>query len=258
MNSAAPLDAGQVDFFRENGYLVIPQLFSQEYVAALRARIEELCADWESEAARQAGVMQEPGLRGAESAGATTIRKFSALNRVEPLFEAHAHQGALLDVVEQLLGTPLSLYEDQALLKPPFHGSEKPEHQDNAYFRVEPADHVITCWTALDDADLENGCMHYYPGSHRLGLVDHRAIKGTPHLVPQGFDRAQSVPVPIDAGGCILHHSLTVHWSPANNSPRWRRAFVVHYVRSDAQMNARHPHSPPLPQVRSGRAPHRD
>ena len=81
--------------------------------------------------------------------------------------------------------------------------------------------------------------------------MDHRAIKGTPHLVPEEADRTQSTPVPIGEGGCILHHSLTMHWSPPNHSSRWRRAFVVHFVRSDAEMAMRHPNSPPLPTVRA-------
>lgn len=246
------LTPAQTDFFWTHGYLPMPDLFPQEHVAALRARIEELCADWQSEASKQAGVQQEPELLRAEGAelSARTVRKFAELAKVDPLFESHARCPQLLEVVEALLGRPLSLYADQALLKPPFHGSEKPEHQDNAYFRVDPPDHVITCWTALDDADLENGCMYYYAGSHRLGGVPHRAIKGTPHLVPEGFDRSQSTAVPILAGGCILHHSQTVHWSPGNASDRWRRAFVCHYARLDAHMGARHPNSPPLLQVR--------
>lgn len=245
------LTADQIDFFRENGYLALPELFSHSHTAALRTRLEELASDWQSEAARRVGVQQEPDvLQGSADPTSATLRKFSDLAPVEPLFMEHARHPDLLGVVEQLLGSPLSLYADQALLKPPHHGSEKPEHQDNAYFRVTPDDHVITCWTALDDADLENGCMHYYSGSHLGGRVDHRAIKGTPHLVPEELDRTQSTAVPIAEGGCILHHSLTMHWSPPNHSPRWRRAFVVHYVRSDAEMGARHPNSPPLVQVR--------
>jgi phytanoyl-CoA hydroxylase len=245
------LTTEQIEFFRENGYLALPGLFPKSHTAALRARLEELGADWQSEASRRLGAQQEPGVaQGTAEATAATLRKFSDLAPAEPLFMEHARHPELLDAVGQLLGTPLSLYADQALLKPPHHGSEKPEHQDNAYFRVTPDDHVITCWTALDDADLENGCMHYYAGSHKRGRIDHRAIKGTPHLVPEEHDRADSTAVPIAEGGCIFHHSLTLHWSPPNHSPRWRRAFVVHLVRSDADMGARHPNSPPLIQVR--------
>ncbi|MBM3459392.1 MAG: phytanoyl-CoA dioxygenase family protein [Armatimonadetes bacterium] len=242
------LSTAQVNLFRDQGFLALPGFFSEEYVRRLLDRIEALCRQWQGDEARQLHMQQEPEVSaGAAEPSAVTIRKFAELARHDPLFLEHARHPNLLAVVSQLLGRPLSLYADQSLLKPPRHGSEKPEHQDNAYFRVEPADHVITCWMALDDADLENGCMHYYPGSHRQGLIAHRAIQGTPHLVPDGLRREDSVAAPVPAGGLILHHSETVHWSPANPSPRWRRAHVVHIVRSDAVLSARHPNSPALP-----------
>jgi ectoine hydroxylase-related dioxygenase (phytanoyl-CoA dioxygenase family) len=242
------LEPDQIDFYWTNGYLPLPNLFPADHVQTLLARLEALCADWQGEEAQRMGIMQEP--EAAEKTPAT-VRKFAGMAEVDPLFLSHVCHPNLLDVVAQLLGTPLSLYADQALLKPPYHGSEKPEHQDNAYFKVAPADHLVTCWTALDDSDLANGCMHYYAGSHKGGVVAHRAIPNTPHLVPEGFDRTQSSAVPIRAGGCILHHSETVHWSPPNHSPRWRRAVVCHLVRSDATMGQRRPDSPPLVTVRA-------
>src|SRR5438128_2469275 len=132
------LSPAQLDFFHDNGYLPLPDLFSPEHMAALRERIEALCGDWQSDLAKRAGVQQEPGVlhSGAGAPSPETVRKFADLARAEDLFAAHARHDELLDIVEQLLGLPLSLYADQALLKPPFHGSEKPEHQDNAYFRV--------------------------------------------------------------------------------------------------------------------------
>lgn len=247
-----PLTPAQLDQYWSHGFVVVPRLFSAEHLAALRVRLEELCREWQGAAARAVQVMQEPGLASAGAADTpSTIRKFSDLAREEPLFYRHARSPALLDVVEQLLGLPLVLYADQAMLKPPRHGSEKPEHQDNAHFLMSPAEHVITCWAALDDADLENGCLHYYPGSHLLGLARHRAVEGTPHLVLDPLDRAGSVPVPVHAGDCVLHHSLTVHWSPANASGRWRRAYICHYARADAHMGAREPNSPPLLEMRA-------
>src|SRR5205823_5661150 len=104
-------------------------------VDALRQRIEELCALWESESAKQVGAQQEAEIAGAEatprSAGA--VRKFSSLYAHEPLFADHARSPELVDMAEELIGRPLRLYADQALLKPPFVGSSKLPHQDNAY-----------------------------------------------------------------------------------------------------------------------------
>lgn len=237
------LTSEQKKFFADNGFLAVENVADAELVKAMLKRIEELCEAWDSEEAKRVGVQQEAEIAGAMATVKTmqTVRKFSGLVGYEPIFKAHAENPELLDLVEDLIGTPISLYADQALLKPPLVGSEKLPHQDNAYFKVEPADAVITCWCALDEATVENGCMHYLRGSHKLGLVDHKHIPGTPHLVPNGFEPEKAVAVPIKSGGVIFHHSLTLHFSPTNYTPRWRRAFVCHFVRSDATMPNKDP-----------------
>jgi phytanoyl-CoA hydroxylase len=239
------LTAEQEQFFTENGFLAVADVVPAERVAAMRERIEELCERWDSEEARRVGMQQEVEVAGAVATvqAPQAVRKFSSLVDHEPVFRAHAMDAGLLDMVAQLIGTPISLYADQALLKPPFVGSEKLLHQDNAYFRVVPDEAVITCWCALDDATVDNGCMYYAPGTHRLGIVSHEAIPGTPHLVPEGYDTAQAVAVPIGAGGVIFHHACTMHYSPPNNTPLWRRAFVCHFVRSDAEIPRKQPES---------------
>ena len=241
---------GQKHFFTENGYLAVQDLVSSHLIDKMKKRIEELCDAWDSEEARRVGVQQEDEIEGALATVRTemTVRKFSNLIRYEPVFEEHAQNPDFLDVVEDLIGTPISLFADQALLKPPLVGAEKMPHQDNAYFNVEPADAVVTCWCALDDATVANGCMHYIPGSHDSGLVGHSKIPGTPHLVPEGFDKEKAVPVPLEAGGVIFHHALTQHFSPDNKTAQWRRAFVVHLVRSDAKSPLKDPKE--LPRLR--------
>lgn len=229
--------------YEEKGFLVVEDAVPAERVADMRGRLEELCACWDAEEGRRAHAQQEAEIAGAatEARSGQAVRKFSELVPIEPAFRAHAEDPALLDMVEDLIGAPISLYADQALLKPPLVGSAKLPHQDNAYFRVDPASAVITCWCALDDATIENGCMHYLAGSHRAGLVEHEEIPGTPHLVPRAYDPADATPAPVRAGGVIFHHSLTLHHSPPNDTPHWRRAFVCHFVRSDARIPSRAP-----------------
>jgi ectoine hydroxylase-related dioxygenase (phytanoyl-CoA dioxygenase family) len=242
------LSEEQKHSFWENGFLAVENVIPAAQAAAMRARIEELCAQWESGEAKRIHAQQEAEIAGAEGKprGAQAVRKFSTLFPHEPVFQAHARNPDLLDMVEQLIGRPIRLYADQALLKPPFVGSSKLPHQDNAYFRIVPDEAVITCWGALDDATVENGCMHYLPGTHRLGIVDHEAIPGTPHLVPKECDLAPAVGVPIPAGGVIFHHSCTLHFSPENRTPQWRRAFVCHFVRANAEIPGKKVEEMPL------------
>jgi ectoine hydroxylase-related dioxygenase (phytanoyl-CoA dioxygenase family) len=128
------------------------------------------------------------------------------------------------------------------MLKPAFHGSAKPLHQDNSYFRVTPMDGGVTCWLAVDDATIENGCMNYVAGSHKLGLIPHKDIPNTPHRVPaDGIPIGPETPVPVPAGSAIFHHLLTLHSSKANNSPHARRAWALHYVNAAANLGDRDP-----------------
>lgn len=222
--------------FMERGYLAIEGVFSTARVRELRDRTEWLREHWDSDEARRIRVMQEADIAGGTTAvkTAATVRKFAGLAPHEPLFRAWATDAGLLDLVEDLIGRPgaaMYLYDDQVFMKPPRVGSTKELHQDNGYFHVDPSDAVLTVWCALDDATVENGCMHYVPGSHRLGLLEHEPIPGTPHSVPRGIKPEQAVPVPVNAGGVICHHSLALHYSPPNHSDRWRRAFACHYAR---------------------------
>jgi ectoine hydroxylase-related dioxygenase (phytanoyl-CoA dioxygenase family) len=61
-------------------------------------------------------------------------------------------------------------------MKPPTCGTAKPLHQDNYFFECTPHDSVLTAWIALDDATLENGCLHYIDGTHRGPLIPHTTV----------------------------------------------------------------------------------
>ena len=45
-------------------------------------------------------------------------------------------------------------------------------HQDVTYWGLEPP-RAVTAWLAIDDVDVDNGCMRVIPGSHRHGILTH-------------------------------------------------------------------------------------
>ena len=124
--------------------------------------------------------------------------------------------------------------------KPALVGSAVPYHQDNAYFNLAPPD-ALTCWIALDDSTLENGCVYYARGSHRRGLRPHKpsGVTGNSMTVATAPDEGefQEVPGILPRGGAILHHCLLLHRSERNLSPRSRRGLLLVFRGSHASVD---------------------
>lgn len=224
-----PLSPEQHAFYANNGYLVVENVLTPSQLQDLRQRIHELAT-----APAMAGAARDVEKGAAADA---PLRKLAALVPLDDFFKRYASLPSITGPACELTGSNdgLLLYNDQVFLKPAFCGSEKPLHQDNSYFRVQPMDQGVTCWLAIDDATIHNGCMRYIAGSHKLGLLPHKFIKDTPHQMPEDpsyIGREQ--PVPIPAGACIFHHLLTLHSSAGNTSDKPRRAWALHYVNAKA------------------------
>ena len=81
-------------------------------------------------------------------------------------FLNYARNPALLDLVAQLIGPDLALWNSSLFAKPARVGTRTPWHQDGEYWPIRP---LATCtvWIALDASTRENGCLRFLPGSHR-------------------------------------------------------------------------------------------
>lgn len=221
------LTAAQITHYRENGYLIVENLLTLEEVEALRERTVAI-AEGRIQYPRE-HIELEPG---ADTPSLKTVRKLNDCTH-DPVFRAHASRQATLDLVEALLGPDLKVYGSQLFMKPP-GGVEKPYHQDSPYFPIEPMD-LATCWVALDDVTVENGCMWVIPRSHTAGAYAHSEpwdLGGRIDMqIPESkFDRNTEVPLTIPAGGCSFHHSLLLHSSRPNKMPHSRRGLATHYM----------------------------
>ena len=143
----AILTREQKQQFDDDGFLAVEGLVGEEFLGPMRDRMEYPCEHWDSEEAERGGVGQEmdQGNAALFERTATTVRKFGGLVAHEAAFDRYMREAATADGAVKLIGKPLGLYADQALMKPPEVGSEKPFHQDNAYFDVTPDDAVVTC-----------------------------------------------------------------------------------------------------------------
>ncbi|MBW3625254.1 MAG: phytanoyl-CoA dioxygenase family protein, partial [Armatimonadetes bacterium] len=164
-----------VAFYREHGYLAVANVLSPAEVEAAQSALSDLLY---GRVAGYQGLQPEPEYKDRWEAMSPdermdSVRKVWRFVEHEPRLEALARHPALQSLLEKLLGEPSRLIQDMALLKPPRIGTEKPWHQDMAYFEWSPPEKVLGVWIALDPATPKNGCMHVLPGTHREGPVPH-------------------------------------------------------------------------------------
>jgi len=223
----------------DEGYLVVANAFAEQELRPVRERTDQLIADPGSAPAgvsltREGDTVAD---RTDAAAGNTTLRAVAFMARFDTVFRGFAQTPALLELVRGLIGPRIKLFRDQMLLKPP-GGQEKPVHQDQSYFRVQPSDALMTAWIPLDAATEANGCMRYVPGSHRYGILDVDHDPSRPvHHIPRtnGLQLRPEVLCPVPAGSVIFHHGCTLHRSGINSTETWRRAVVFHFATAESR-----------------------
>ena len=221
------LSNSQIEFFWNDGYLVVEELLGEEGATTLRRR-----ADWvvsgQAKHISKTQLLVEPEIEdGQKTADTYAVGSMKHLAFGDEVFEAHARNPKILDIIESLLGSDLKLYQDAMFMKPPKVGSRQRHHQDR--YRISPPD-MVTCWAALDDATVENGCLWMLPGTHKFGILEPERWAEYEKMSLQG-NLPEERPVELKTGSCAFHHGLILHdSSQPNMTKQRRRGYATHYV----------------------------
>ena len=225
----------ELAYFRSHGYLRVLEAFNEDRIAnAIEGILAVLGKPGEVDVQYEAG--DEIGLHElSPHERQDRVRRLMGFVSAEERLGALAGDELLVGVLYRLIGSDsLTMFQDMALLKPPGRGREKPWHQDLAFFQLETATQVVGVWIALDDATVENGCMHLIPGSHREGPRPHVRRRDF-QICDIDVPRPEITAAPLPRGGALLFHGLLLHGTPANRTPdARRRAVQLHYAPSDA------------------------
>jgi 2-oxoglutarate-dependent dioxygenase len=214
--------------FERDGVVALGQVLEDVAVDKLRDRLDRLCFDQDGRGLPDVRDLADH----IDGRSDQSVMQRVNLYQVDDEFDRLVHRRDFLDIVTAILGPNIQLLRDQCFYKPSRCGGEVYMHQDNRYWHLDPP-HAVVLFIALDDCTVETGCVHYIPGSHRWGRVNHvRAADGRSILLEAVADKARSVPLELCAGAASLHHCQVLHWSPPNRSPRPRRAHTIEYVAS--------------------------
>lgn len=143
----------------------------------------------------------------------------------------------------QLLGHSFRIFHDQLFCKPAKHGGVVAWHQDFSYWTFTKPMHHLTCWIGLDDANVENGCLYFVPGSHKWGLLPITGLTGNMDAVREVLSKDQledfekRLPNELPKGYASFHHPLMMHGSYENRSEHPRRAVVINSMSSNTLGN---------------------
>jgi len=113
--------------------------------------------------------------------------------------------------------------------KPAGEGTRLVWHQDRwSYLDRDP---LITIWTALDPATIDNGCVYVLPQAHHT-LINPDHVSGffNDEQEKAVDNNEKAVPLEMDAGEAVLLHNHLPHSSGVNRTDGPRRAFSVCYM----------------------------
>lgn len=218
--------------FAQHGYAVARGLFSE-------AEVEEI----KSTFARIAENGPVPGHFepvSKEESGGDPLKEFPRVmhpHRFDALSRKNLVHPGVMTCLQELMQDEVLAAQSMFYYKPP--GSRgQAMHQDNFYLLVEPQT-CVAAWTAIDDADPENGGMYLVADTaeEEIACPDkaNAAESFTTHFVPTPKGK-KAVPCVMKAGDTLFFNGSSIHGSGPNRSKdRFRRSFICHYVPKSTQ-----------------------
>jgi len=157
-----------------------------------------------------------------------------AMHDLDPVFDQFSRTPELAEVARRIGFAEPVVLQSMYIFKPPNIGGEVVCHQDSTYIYTEP-ESCVGFWFALEDATIENGCMQFIPGGHKLPLKkrNYRVAEGklvTETLDDTPWPEEQKVAAEAKAGTLVIFDGRAPHLSAANRSAKSRHAYTLHVI----------------------------
>ena len=157
-----------------------------------------------------------------------------AMHDLDPEFEAFSRTPDIAAVVSSLGYEEPGIVQSMYIFKPPRIGGEVTCHQDSTFIYTEP-ESCTGFWFALEDATVENGCMHFIPGAHKMPLKQRNYRRDDGKFVIETIDdtpwpEERKLPAEAKAGTMVIFDGRMPHLSGPNHSTMSRHAYTLHVI----------------------------
>lgn len=231
-----------VEFFKENGYLVIENALTPIEIDELRHETTTLCRG-------DRGAIRGVTRAASTESDADVLKRYLCIHfphKLSAIMENYIAHLLIVDVLTKVIGADVKCMQSMLFIK----AAGKPGqawHQDEDF--IPTRDRSLTgAWMALDDATVENGCLWVIPGSHKHGILWQLEETDDPRFdctrESRGFPYQddEAIPVEVKAGAIVFFNGYLLHRSLPNRAQSgYRRVLVNHYMNANSLLPWRLP-----------------
>jgi ectoine hydroxylase-related dioxygenase (phytanoyl-CoA dioxygenase family) len=225
-----PLSQAQIDFYRENQFIKLKQVFPPEILRHFSRII--------SEKVQELNTMHLPIAQRS-----TYDKAFLQVMNIWTKSEAvrqFVFSKRLARIATELMGVGgVRMYHDQALFKEP-GGGFTPWHADQYYWPL-ANDNTVTAWIPLQDTPLEMGPLEFSAKSYRLhGGRELKISDESEQIIAKKLRISdfEHVVEPFELGEASFHSGWVFHRAGSNNTSKMRQAMTVIYMDKDMRLKA--------------------
>jgi len=207
--------------FQQDGFLLLPQLFSPAEIEILRAAMER--------------VFRQDDPANIREKHSQVVRTAMALHQRDEVFARLARHPRFVEPAQQIAGPDLYIQQAKINVKEAFTGEIWQWHQDFSTHHHDdgvPRPLALNLHVFLDDVNEFNGPLYFVRGSHRFGpaatlhdttTTSYPLWVVPPEVVKKMTAQGDLVSAKGPAGTAVIFGDVLVHGSPPNLSP-WPRA----------------------------------
>ena len=256
--SNLPISNEMLNFWNENGYLIIENFKTEEECDSLIQRSKELIEEQDffnqksvfdtvSQSHNDDSYFLESGDKirfffeekavlndeNIKSNKQYIVNKIGhALHDLDDSFIQFSKNEDLDQIAKAIGFEDPKLLQSMYIFKQPKIGGEVVCHQDSTFLITEP-ESTVGFWFALEDANKENGCLQVASGGHKgplrkLFKRDNNKMEMI-ELSNEPFPETDTF-VEVKKGSLVLLHGRLPHYSCENKSSKSRHAYTLHVI----------------------------
>ena len=262
------MSQAMIDAFERDGVVVLPDFISMSMCRRLIERTRQLVDEFDPTTVRSVFSAMEQSQLGDsyfeesgdkirfffehdafDDDGNLTQSKEDSLNKMghamhdlDPVFDAFSRTAKLAATVSSLGYEDPVVLQSMYIFKPPHIGGEVYCHQDSTFLYTEP-ESCTGFWFALEDATVDNGCMHFIPGAHKGPLKELHYRNDDGKMTFKTLDDTPwpddaTVPAEAKAGTLVIFDGRAPHLSGPNRSDKSRHAYTLHVIDKTSHYSA--------------------